>query len=334
MPSLQSRLFYLMLRYRHLMQFRLKRDTWDWNTSITAFREECERGAARFGKLPARIVTSPVVIAGLPAGLAAEWVLPSSIADPAQAEGVIFYTHGGGYVSGSCSDHRNVVAKFVERTGFPLLQFEYRLAPEHPYPAALDDTLVAYRWLLAQGVAPSQIVIAGESAGGGLCLATLLALRDQAMPLPAAAVALSPWTDLTLSGESHRTRAKQAIDTPGMSTVCCKYYAGDSDPTLPYMSPLFGDLVGLPPLRIYVGDYEMLRDDSIRFADKAKAAGVDVTLTVGEEMVHCYPLLAGLFPEATAAMDEIGAFIKSQVNEGQGRTPSSTPERVEQPIPA
>jgi acetyl esterase/lipase len=225
---------------------------------------------------------------------------------------VIFYTHGGGYVSGSCSDHRGFVAKFVQGSGVGALLYEYRLAPEHPFPAALEDTLTAYRWLLSQSVSPSRIIIVGESAGGGLCLATLLALRDHGIPLPAAAVALSPWTDLRLTGESNRTRAKVSIDPVGMSMVCSQYYAGDEDPGLPYISPLYGDLHGLPPLLIYVGNDEMGRDDSTRFAEKAKAAGVDVTLRVGEGMVHCYPLFAPLFPEATQAMQEICAFIKGK----------------------
>lgn len=310
MPSWQSRLVNLALRNRHLLKFHLRRETWDWNTSIPAFREACEKGAAKT-RLPAGIDVSPVAIDGLPAGLAAEWIRLSGAPEEAQNDPVIFYTHGGGYVSGSCSDHRGFVAKFVQGSGVSALLYEYRLAPEHPYPAALEDTLTAYRWLLNQGTPPARIVIVGESAGGGLCLATLLALRDQGLPLPAAAVALSPWTDLKLTGESVRTRARVSIDPPGMSAVCSKYYAGDHDPGLPWISPLYGDLHGLPPLLIYVGNDEMGRDDSTRFAEKAKAAGVDVTLRIGEGMVHCYPLFAPLFPEATAAMQEIGAFIKT-----------------------
>lgn len=307
MPSIQSQLINFSLRNRHLLKFQLKRETWDRNTSIAAFREECEKGASRM-KLPEGIDVSPVTIEGLPDGLTAEWIRSSDqetdIEDP-----VIFYTHGGGYVSGSCSDHRGFVAKFVQGSGIRALLYEYRLAPEYPFPAALDDTLAAYRWLLAQGVSPSRIIIVGESAGGGLCLATLLALRDKGIPLPAAAVALSPWTDLTMSGESHRTRAKAAIDPKGMSSVCSKYYAGDNDLRLPYISPLYGDLQGLPPTLIYVGNDEMMRDDSTRFAEKAIAAGVEMTLKVEEGMVHCYPLFAPLFPEATQAMKEICGFI-------------------------
>ena len=145
-------------------------------------------------------------------------------------------------------------------------------------------------------------------------LAALLALRDQGIPLPAAAVVIAPMTDLKLTGESHRTRAKVCLSPPGMAVVCSKYYAGDHDPADPYISPLYGDLHGLPPLLIYVGDYDTLLDDSTRFAAKAADAGVDVTLRVGEKMVHCYPLLAPLIPEASQALAEICEFIKAHLD--------------------
>jgi acetyl esterase/lipase len=167
--------------------------------------------------------------------------------------------------------------------------------------------------LLAQGIDSRNILIMGESAGGGLCLATLLAIRDQNLPLPAGAVALSPWTDLKLTGTSYRTRRNVCISPQGMSMVCSKYYVGDHDPEEPWISPFYGDLKGLPPVFINVGDYETMLDDSTRFAEKAKAAGVDMTLRIGEKMVHCYPLLAPLFPEATQAMNEIFAFIRARL---------------------
>ena len=253
-----------------------------------------------------------MTIEGLPAGLSAEWIMPSH----STRDKVIFYTHGGGYVSGSCTDHRGFVAKLAKWSGISALLFEYRLVPEHPYPAAVEDTLTAYRWLLSQGFSSSQIVIVGESAGGGLCLAAILALRDQGLPLPAAAVAMSPMTDLKLTGESYRTKARECVSPPGMAEVCSKYYAGENDPGLPGISPLYGGLHGFPPLLIYVGEYETLLDDSTRFAEKAQAAGVDVTLRVGEKMFHCYPLLAPLFPEATLGMDEICKFIHKYLKSG------------------
>jgi epsilon-lactone hydrolase len=309
MPSLQSRLIYYSIQYSHLLRFRLKKEAWNWNTSIPAFRQQCEEGSKRMAKMPDGIQVTPIHMDTLPAGLSAEWILPGQ----AVQDEVIFYIHGGGFVSGSCNDHRAMVAKLVKSSGVRALLFEYRLAPEHPFPAALEDTLAAYRWLLDQSVAAEQIVMAGESAGGGLGLATLLAMRDKGIPLPAAAVAISPMTDLKLTGDSHQTKAKVCLSPPGMSLVCSKYYAGKNDPGLPWISPLYGDLHGLPPLLIYVGDYETLLDDSTRFAEKARIAGVDVTLRVGAGMFHCYPLMAPLFPEATQALNEICTFIKMHI---------------------
>lgn len=304
MPSLRSRLLFFIMKNRHWLRFQLKQENIDWNTneSIRRFREQCEDGAKRFGKIAAGIELLPVTIDGL----SGEWIMPSE----ATKDKVIFFVHGGGYVSGSCSDHRIHVSKFVKGTKISALLFEYRLAPEHPYPAAVNDSVKAYQWLLDQGVLSSNIVFAGDSAGGGLCLATLLALRDQDIPLPAAAVALSPWTDLKCSGESYRSNAIKCLSPDGTWTAFSKHYVGDHDPGLPWISPLYGDLHDLPPLLIYVGGNEILYDDAVCFAEKAKAAGVNVTLKVGEGLFHCYPVCAPLFPEATQAMNEICGFIE------------------------
>lgn len=294
------------MKNRHLLSFHLQPETWDENTSIQAFRDLCESSNRKMAnKLPPGLEVKAFDLCGMHA----EWLLPSG----ESKEKVILYTIGGGYISGNCSDHRTLVSKVAHKTGIPVLMFDHRLAPEHPYPAALEDTLTAYRWLLQQGTAPENILIMGESAGGGLCLAALLAIRDQGLRLPAAGVALSPWTDLTLSGESYRTKAKFCISPPGMSAVCSKYYVGDHDPVDPWVSPLYGDLHGLPPLYINVGEYETMLDDSTRFAAKARDAGVETTLVVGKKMIHCYPLMAPMFPEATEALDKICAFIRKQL---------------------
>lgn len=308
MPSLRSRLLKAVMKNGHLLRFQLKKPVTDWNAheAIIRFREECEQGAKRFGKIPAGIEILPVTINGL----AAEWLLPPH----AGTDKVIFFVHGGGYVSGSCTDHRIHVSKFVQGSNVGALLFEYRLAPEHPYPAALNDTITAYRWLLAQGVSPANIVFAGDSAGGGLCLAALLALKDQDIPLPAAAVAISPWTDLKCSGESYHTNAGKCLSPEGTWTAFSKHYVGRQDAGLPWISPLYGDLHSLPPLLIYTEGDEILRDDAIRFAEKAKEAGVAVELKIGEGLFHCYPVCAPLFPEATQAMAEICAFIKTHLN--------------------
>jgi monoterpene epsilon-lactone hydrolase len=171
--------------------------------------------------------------------------------------------------------------------------------------------------LLAQGVSSCNIVFVGDSAGGGLALATLLALRDKGIPLPGAAVALSPWTDLRCTGESYRSNARKCLAPEGTWTAFSKHYVGDHDPGAPLVSPLHGDLHGLPPMLIVAGGDEILRDDATGFADKARAAGVDVTLRVGKGMFHCYPVCAPLFPEATRAMGEICAFINRHVARGR-----------------
>lgn len=304
--SFQSQLLYFMMKNRHLFQFRLKPETWDEQTSIAAFRQVAEAANRRMeDKLPAGLQVVPFKLNGMPA----EWLIPAG----AGRDRLILYTIGGGYVSGSCNDHRTLVAKVAQASGIAVLMFDHRLAPEHPYPAALEDALAAYRWLLDQNLRPQDILIMGESAGGGLCLATLLAARDQGLPLPSGAVALSPWTDLKLTGDSYRTKLGVCISPPGMSRVCSQYYVGAHDPSEPWISPLYGDLHGLPPLFISVGEYETMLDDSTRFAAKAKAAGVETSLVVGKKMVHCYPLMAPMFPEATQALDEICGFIRERL---------------------
>ncbi len=298
MRSLRSHFFLFLLKNRHWFNGRLHREVIDFDTSIEAQREGVERGAERFGKLPESIqvrsadVTDP----------AAEWI------EPAEATaGTILYFHGGGYVMGSARSHRAIVAKFVQRTGLRALVFDYRLAPEHPFPAALEDALSAYKWLLSEETSAERIVFAGDSAGAGLVLATLLAVRDRGLPLPAGAAALSPWTDLVGTGDSYQMRDPLAPD--GSFEVYSHYYAGDHDKTDPLVSPLYGELSGLPPLFLSAGEREVMRDDAVQFADKAATAGVDVTLRVGTGMVHCYPVLSPLFPEATAALDEICEFL-------------------------
>jgi epsilon-lactone hydrolase len=313
MTSWQSGLMKFMMRQQAHKLDRLNLSVWDENTSVTAFREYCEKSAARACLMPG-IQAVVAQIPSLPAGLSAEWLEPVSPAKTSpRNEAVIFYCHGGGYISGSCSDHRALVSKLVAYTGLRLLLFEYRLAPEHPFPAALEDTLTAYRWLLTEIKPNTRIIIAGNSAGGGLCLATLLALKDlvarghTGLKLPVAGVSLSPNTDMKFTGRPNHV--KGSVEPAGMEIMCSKYYTGSNDPCHPYISPLFGDLRGLPPLLIAVGDEEGGLDDSVRFADKAKAVGVDARLVVGKGQIHCYPLLPDFIPESKQAMADITAFI-------------------------
>ncbi|MFP4016853.1 MAG: alpha/beta hydrolase [Halanaerobiales bacterium] len=309
MLSLRARMIKFLLQHRHWLQLKFKEEKVDWSKyeSIINFREEVEKGAKMYGKLPDNVEVSQVNIGEM----AAEWLLPGE----GTKERVILYFHGGGYVAGTIKAHQWVTAKFVTGSGIGALHFEYRLAPENPYPAALKDSVMAYQWLLDQDISPSNIVFVGDSGGGGLCLASLLYLRDHGYELPAAAVAYSPVTDHTCSGESHVIKAKVCLSPEGAGLAFGKHYAGDNDLKLPYISPLFGDLKGLPPILIYVGGDEALRDDSIIFAEKAEKVGVDVTLRVGEGLFHCYPAMSPLFPEAKDAMEEICKFINEHIGE-------------------
>lgn len=290
------------MRNRHLIKGKLKKEVFDINTSITGFREQCEKGAGKYSKIPDGIKIKEQFIEGIKS----EWLIPD-LSDP---DKLILYVHGGGYVSGSCSDHRGFVSKFAKNTGITCLLYDYRLAPENPYPAALDDSVEIYKWLLSSGFKSENILIAGESAGGGLTLAILLSLKENRIPLPVAAVAISPWTDLTCSSDSYKTKNKFSLAPLNSWTVFSNYYVAENKAESPLISPLFGDLKGLPPIFINSGVDDELYEDGEKFSLKAKDAGVDITFRKGIGMVHCYPLLAPLFKEATEAMEEIVNFIK------------------------
>jgi monoterpene epsilon-lactone hydrolase len=302
MTSFKSKVFNFMIRNSHLLKGRLTKERFDSHTSISDFRERCEKGARRFGRVPADVSIEKQTIEGMNT----EWLVPVG----ANREKAIMYVHGGGYVSGSCNDHRGIISKLAKNTGVATLLFEYRLAPEDPFPAALDDSVKIYQWLLSSGYSSENIVIAGESAGGGLCLATLLALKARNIALPVAAVAISPWTDLTCSGASYTTKNNVSPAPVDSWLVFSRHYAGNSPMDTPLISPLFGDLSGLPHLYINSGVDDELYDDGEKFYRKAQKAGVDVTFKPGVGMVHCYPLLAPMFPEATHAMHEIAEFIR------------------------
>lgn len=251
-------------------------------------------------------VTCTPVDAG---GVSAEWSVAAGV-DEAK---VVLYVHGGGYVMGSAGSHRDVTGRLSKAAGARVLSLNYRLAPEHPFPAPVDDAVAAYRWLLAQGISPGNIAVAGDSAGGGLAIATLLALRDAGEPLPAAGIGISPWVDMEGTGESMTTRAAvdPVVQKEGLLGMA-KLYLGDADPRNPLAAPLHADLAGLPPLLLQVGDAETLLDDSTRLAEKARTAGVDVTLKVWDEMPHVWHLFAPTLPEGRQAIDEIGSFFQAR----------------------
>jgi acetyl esterase/lipase len=235
----------------------------------------------------------------------------------------ILYLHGGAYTRGSIVSHRALVARLSAASGARALVIAYRLAPENPFPAAVEDATAAYRWLLEQHIQPDQLVVSGDSAGGGLSLALLLALRDAGHPLPAGAALLSPWTDLAGTGESIRTLAGADpwLNAERLMLTAGLYLAG-ADACNPLASPLYGDLHGLPPLLIQVGTDEILLDDATRLAERARAAGVPVTLEVWERMWHVFQSFAAEIPEGRQAVEKIGAFVR-QVT--QARSPASLP---------
>ncbi|WP_321863676.1 alpha/beta hydrolase [Burkholderia cenocepacia] len=245
------------------------------------------------------------------AGVSAEWVEPEGC----DSSRVIFYLHGGGYVAGNPVMYRNLITELCQACGYRALTVDYRLAPEHPFPAALEDAQRSYAWLLAQGIASDRIVVIGDSAGGGLALSTLVSLRDGNQPLPAAAVLLSPWTDLTLQGNSHVTKAHDdPVITRKFVDQCRQRYIGTkASDTDALVSPLRADLTGMPPLLVLVGTEEVLLDDSTTLVHKAREAGVSVELIEGEGMVHTWPFFVTSFPEAGEAVRQVGAYIRASV---------------------
>ncbi len=259
------------------------------------------------GRLPDGVTGTPVDLDGI----RAEWI----VADGNDDAAVVLYLHGGGYVAGSIDSHRNLTGHLARATGMRVLALDYRLAPEHPHPAAVEDATAAYRWLLAQDVGAGRIVIAGDSAGGGLTVATLVALRDAGDPLPAAGVAISPWVDMEGLGESFRTRDEvdPMVGGAALAELAALFLGEGGDLRDPLAAPLHADLAGLPPLVVHVGDHEVLLDDATRLAARAEAAGVDVTLEVWPEMTHVWHASAGHVPEADQALARIAELIRPLV---------------------
>ena len=229
---------------------------------------------------------------------------------------VLLYLHGGAYVMGSFKSHKDLVYRLSKESKCRIITIEYGLAPEHPYPKGLNDVVTIYKWLISEEkIKPTNLIFAGDSTGGGLTLATLLKLRDLGTPLPAAGVCISPWTDLAFTGESYYDRniSDPAITLDGLM-FDAKLYLGDNDPRNPYISPVYGDLSGLPPLLIHVGSEEKLLNDSTRIYDKAKEAGVDVTLKIWQDMIHVFQAYAVLISEGQESIVEIGNFIQKHIN--------------------
>jgi epsilon-lactone hydrolase len=278
---------------------RIKSQPQNLNASMEQRRAGMERISER---VPADVICEKVDAGGVKA----EWIAAPSAA----TDRVILYLHGGGYVVGSINTHRAMVSRIARASNGRALSIDYRLAPEHPFPAAVEDATASYKWLLAQGYKPGKIVIAGDSAGGGLTIAALLAIRDAGLPMPAGAVPISPWTDLEGTGESVRTRAaRDVMVTQDNLQSSAKQYYGTNDPKDPLVSPVHANYRGLPPMLIQVGDAEILLDDATRVAKSAKAAGVEVDLEVWDEMPHVWHVFAKYLPEGQQAIDKIGKFV-------------------------
>jgi epsilon-lactone hydrolase len=257
--------------------------------------------------LPADVRVEPVEANGV----AAEWTATPG-ADPTR---VVLFLHGGGYISGSLLSHRHMVAQAGREAGARTLALGYRLAPEHPFPAALEDAVAGYRFLLSQGFAPRRIVMAGESAGGGLAVAALVRLRDAGDPLPACAWLSSPWVDLENAGGTMETKAAvdPLISKPYLAELAGMYLHG-ADPRTPLASPLHADLRGLPPMLIQAGSAETLLDDAVRLAGAAGAADLRVTLQVWPDMIHAWHLFHPQLAAGRRALAEVGAFIRAALD--------------------
>ncbi len=280
------------------------RDAWlaDPNYNFDDFRRIFEDWLAQFA-IPDGTRITKVECAGVPC----LWVdAPGSMQDR-----VTVHFHSGGYLMGSAHGYRSFGGYLAGATGGRVLLVDYRLAPENPFPSAVEDALAVYKWLLGEGVDRRKILLCGDSAGGGLTLVTLQAIRDEGLPLPAGGVSISPFADFSHSGES---RISNADSDPLVSLELLKpmgdTYCGDKDPKHPRISPLFGDWSGLPPLLIFAGEIEILRDDGKLCAAAAVRAGVDATYVEGEGMAHIWTIYADRLPEARAALDQIGAFAR------------------------
>ncbi len=265
-------------------------------------RANLDEGGARF-RVPEDVTLQPIDVDGVPG----EFLIAPGASD----NKVVLYLHGGGYAIGSIKSHRYLMQNISRHSGAKTLGINYRLAPEHPFPAALDDATTAYHWLLAQGYEPENIAIAGDSAGGGLTLATLVNLRDQGDSLPAAGVLISPWTDLTGNAGSVAARADSdpMVKPDGLYSLGAHYLNG-IDPQTPLASPVFANMNGLPPLCIHVGGREILYDDAITVANRARAAGVPVELVDEPELFHVWHAFAPMLEEGQHAVEQIGAFLR------------------------
>jgi acetyl esterase/lipase len=270
-------------------------------------------------KVPPAVEISPAPLGGIPG---------ERVEGPKPGNTVLLYLHGGGYFGCSAESHRPITV-FFALEGFRVFAPDYRLAPENRFPAAIEDAVAVYRAILSAGYPSQRIVVAGESAGGGLALSLMLALRAAGVPLPAAAALFSPWTDLAATGDSVRTNTDRCAMFNGSDIAAsARYYLGDTDPRNPLASPLYADLSGLPPLLIHVGADEVLLDDSTRLAERARAAGVHVELKIWPVVPHAWQLAPHLIPEARRSLRESAAFLRAHAAHAESGKEESSVARA------
>jgi monoterpene epsilon-lactone hydrolase len=274
---------------------------WTPETSLDQIRREWDDLFSDFES-----VVHPAVEPATIAGVKAEWI----VAPSALPERVILFLHGGGYVLGSINSHRDICERLSSTAKARVLAVDYRLAPEYPFPAAIEDALTAYKWLLQQGIDPRLLAIAGDSAGGGLALATMLAVKDEGLPLPSCAALMSPWVDMEMIG--HSLDANDAIDPMvhrPMVESMVQMFVGDDNRRNQLANPLYGDFTGLPPMIVHSGSRETLLDDAVRVVDKARQAGVEVTYRIYDGQIQVFHIFASRLEEGATAIEELGDFI-------------------------
>lgn len=300
MPSWQSALFARLTRMARPRASGIERD-------IAELRRQYDYLSARFGPIPAEAAFEPAQIGPIKG----EWVRMAGV----NANRLILYFHGGGYVAGSPETHRPLIARLCQAAQATAFSPAYRLAPEFGFPAGLRDGIDAYRYLLQRGVAPSSVVLAGDAAGGGLCFALLLAIRNAGLAMPAACVAMSPWADLSLSGWSmlHNAGSDAALSWE-LLFISARHYLKKNSPADPYASPVFAKFHGFPPVMVHAGSLEILRDDASRIGERAADAGVPVSVEIYDGMQHVFQASAYV-PEARVSLARMGQFIRARAVE-------------------
>ncbi|MDE1986541.1 MAG: alpha/beta hydrolase [Alphaproteobacteria bacterium] len=306
MPSWQSSFF---TRFSRMGKPRAA----DADTDIAELRRQYTYLSDRFGAVPRDAVFEPASLGPVKG----EWVRT----DASAPRRLILYFHGGGYIAGSPETHRALVAKLAHAAEASAFTAAYRLAPEHPFPAAVRDGIDAYRQLLARGLAPQSIVLGGNGSGGGLAFAVLLAIRNAGLPMPAACVAMSPWADLSLSGWSVLQNARNdTAQSWDLLFVSARHYLKRANPSDPYASPVFASFKDFPPIMVHAGSMEMLRDDASRLGDRAADAGVPVSVEIYDGMQHCFQA-SPYVPEARVSLQRLGQFIRTRTPIIQADTP-------------